>query len=215
VRRAADPLKNRYEQRDHMRTKEEWREYHRNYYYQNWLKRTEQFKKYRQNEAAKMRKERTKEHRKEYAREYRAKYLSDPQNIQKDRYRIKRWRMENPEKAKRRLQEWSLKNPEKVKINSIITANNRRARLLNARVCTDRKAYRAFVVDAKSREMFTCHWCRQNCKRKSLHIDHVVPLSKGGDDDVKNLCLSCDECNLSKGRKMPADFMLEVEARDL
>lgn len=33
------------------------------------------------------------------------------------------------------------------------------------------------------------------------HIDHVVALSNGGDDDITNFTLSCQECNLSKYTK--------------
>jgi hypothetical protein len=33
----------------------------------------------------------------------------------------------------------------------------------------------------------------------SAHRDHVHPRSKGGTDDLDNLVLSCDACNISKG----------------
>ena len=35
---------------------------------------------------------------------------------------------------------------------------------------------------------------------KNFHIDHRIPLSQGGTDDIPNLFPSCDRCNLSKGR---------------
>ena len=34
--------------------------------------------------------------------------------------------------------------------------------------------------------------------RSSYHIDHVIPLSKGGTHDITNLILCCPECNLKK-----------------
>ncbi len=33
------------------------------------------------------------------------------------------------------------------------------------------------------------------------HIDHVIPVAKGGSNDPKNLVLSCPACNLKKGAK--------------
>lgn len=35
----------------------------------------------------------------------------------------------------------------------------------------------------------------------SKHFDHIVPLANGGINDVTNIQLLCDKCNLKKGRK--------------
>lgn len=34
-------------------------------------------------------------------------------------------------------------------------------------------------------------------------IDHVIPQSKGGTDDIDNLKISCRTCNLAKGDTLP------------
>lgn len=41
---------------------------------------------------------------------------------------------------------------------------------------------------------------------KTYHVDHVVPLSKGGRNDLSNLVLTCPKCNLSKGNKLPHEW---------
>lgn len=37
---------------------------------------------------------------------------------------------------------------------------------------------------------------------ETWHIDHLIPLSKGGTNDLDNLALSCVRCNLEKSNKL-------------
>lgn len=32
-----------------------------------------------------------------------------------------------------------------------------------------------------------------------IHVDHIVPVARGGTDDLENLVCSCSTCNLGKG----------------
>jgi len=41
--------------------------------------------------------------------------------------------------------------------------------------------------------------CKRCGSQDDLTLDHIVPLSKGGSDDPKNLQLLCQSCNSSKG----------------
>lgn len=50
-----------------------------------------------------------------------------------------------------------------------------------------------------------CYWCMEELD-KSFHVDHIVPLAKGGSDNEANICCACPRCNLSKGDKMPWEF---------
>lgn len=38
----------------------------------------------------------------------------------------------------------------------------------------------------------------------TLHLDHIVPLARGGDDAEENLWLACPLCNLHKGMRTTA-----------
>lgn len=51
-------------------------------------------------------------------------------------------------------------------------------------------------------------WCRASLKA-GHHIDHVMPLARGGSNDRRNLQLLCPPCNLKKHAKHPIDFAQE------
>ncbi len=49
-----------------------------------------------------------------------------------------------------------------------------------------------------SRDKFTCQYCGRSAPNVILHADHIHPISKGGDNSLKNLITSCQDCNLGK-----------------
>ncbi len=46
---------------------------------------------------------------------------------------------------------------------------------------------------------FTCQHCGASLFEIEPHIDHIVPLAKGGTNDESNLQALCAPCNLAKG----------------
>lgn len=47
-----------------------------------------------------------------------------------------------------------------------------------------------------------CMKCGKKLDKRNFHVDHIIPLAKGGAEwDLNNLELSCPECNLTKGDK--------------
>lgn len=69
-----------------------------------------------------------------------------------------------------------------------------------------RKAYRAFVRWARNEPSIPCRWCGEDTRPRVRHIDHVIPLARGGADSVENLCVACPDCNMRKGSKLPEEF---------
>jgi len=50
-----------------------------------------------------------------------------------------------------------------------------------------------------------CWWCGRDCK-DDYHVDHLIPLAKGGHNNPSNIVISCPTCNLSKSDKLPHEF---------
>jgi hypothetical protein len=48
------------------------------------------------------------------------------------------------------------------------------------------------------RDSFICQYCGSTPPKVVLHLDHIVPVSKGGDNLEGNLVTACDACNLGK-----------------
>lgn len=48
------------------------------------------------------------------------------------------------------------------------------------------------------RDRFTCQYCGVKAQDTPLHIDHIIPKSKGGTNSLNNLITSCINCNLGK-----------------
>jgi 5-methylcytosine-specific restriction endonuclease McrA len=51
----------------------------------------------------------------------------------------------------------------------------------------------------------TCEYCRlhqDDSPLAALHVEHIIPKSHGGTDDMGNLALACIDCNLHKGTNL-------------
>lgn len=55
-----------------------------------------------------------------------------------------------------------------------------------------------------------CYLCGDFVDFDSYEIEHKVPLSKGGTNDLSNLFCSCHTCNLIKHDIYPQDFMEKI-----
>jgi len=65
----------------------------------------------------------------------------------------------------------------------------------------------AFVEHVDTNELYKefkgiCFYCGVDTNFKH-HIDHFIPISKGGKHKKSNLRISCQTCNLQKGAKLP------------
>lgn len=51
------------------------------------------------------------------------------------------------------------------------------------------------------RDSFTCQYCGRKAPEIILHLDHIKPVSKGGDNSILNLLTSCLDCNSGKSNR--------------
>ena len=95
---------------------------------------------------------------------------------------------------------WQKANREKRRA----TDNNRRARKLQA----GGKHTSKDIEQIAKLQRYKCAVCK-TCIKQKRHVDHVMPLARGGGNGPDNLQLLCPPCNLSKNAKHPVDFMQE------
>lgn len=58
--------------------------------------------------------------------------------------------------------------------------------------------------DVMKHDGFSCVLCgATKDDGVKLHVDHIVPVSKGGKTELKNLRTLCDYCNIGKSDKLP------------
>lgn len=92
---------------------------------------------------------------------------------------------------------WRMSHPERCKLRD----DRRRAREANA----------AFIEDINRNDIYLrdkgiCSLCGKKIKLSDTwHIDHTVPLSKGGEHSYRNVGISHKECNIKKKARVSLD----------
>lgn len=73
--------------------------------------------------------------------------------------------------------------------------------------------YRENRLKIYERDNYKCQHCGKQLDRFTSTLDHVTPVSKGGDNSFENLITSCRECNSKKNAKLLGDLMADMELR--
>lgn len=76
---------------------------------------------------------------------------------------------------------------------------------------TDVNQWYRIIKFVFNRDNYTCSYCGQQGGK--LECDHIVPLSKGGGNEVDNLTTSCRKCNRQKKDKSVDQFKVWRAAR--
>ena len=147
----------------------------------------------------------------ERSRRYQIEHPEQRQEIQRRYYashreseleRQKRYYTDHHEKKLERDRRYRTNHPTIIRAAS----HRRRARKLSAGGTYSIADVRLQIkTQTDKRGRLHCHWCGKTIKDK-YHIDHVIPLSRGGSNSPGNLVIACPKCNLSKSNKLLSEW---------
>jgi 5-methylcytosine-specific restriction endonuclease McrA len=118
---------------------------------------------------------------------------------------------QNPELAKQRARKWCAEHPEQVRQNAKAwLARNPEKRRVSAMKCRIRRKFVMSKGSVTAQQWLDCLavWggCAYCPRTTNLHMDHVMPLVKGGVHDISNVVPACESCNLSKKAKLLSEW---------
>ena len=58
-----------------------------------------------------------------------------------------------------------------------------------------------------------CAYCGCDLEENQKHLDHILPISRGGKHTIKNVHWTCAECNLSKGNKTEEEWLTKEKMK--
>lgn len=118
-------------------------------------------------------------------------------NLEREIERARAWREANPEKQRAASKRYYEAHREQY----CVANRKRRVRAAGARGSHTGED----VKEKYKQQNGKCYWCGQPLNG-TYHVDHIVPISRGGGDGPENICCACPFCNLSKHNKMPWEF---------
>lgn len=124
----------------------------------------------------------------------------------------KRWAEENPERARLGRRTYYESRRAEIKQKQKVYYEQNKQAFLD-RAATRRARKRAAVVERVFRSVVfrrdqgLCGICRTAVDPGHWHLDHVVPLSRGGEHSYANVQVTHPECNLRKGSRAPEEVI--------
>lgn len=118
-------------------------------------------------------------------------------NRDKERERLDRWNAANPDSVKERVKRWAQENRDKRRASEL------RRRAQKRQSGGDHTA--ADIQRQCKAQKGKCYYCGVKVG-DGYHVDHVVPLSRGGSNGPENIVIACPSCNSRKHDKLPHEW---------
>lgn len=125
-----------------------------------------------------------------------ADYRARPENRARQAEQAQQWADEHRDRVRAAYRRWAQIDPVRARRIKRDASETRRTRLLGAFV---------EVVDSRvvyERDQGICGICNLPVPWDDLHIDHVIPLSKGGKHSYANVQSAHSLCNFKKGARI-------------
>ena len=149
--------------------------------------------------------------------------IATPEAKEKRKEYLLKYYKENKEKIKETMQKYYKGNREQLlkkaseykktkdgKISSRASSGKRRDASLDNADGTITKHSLDTLLQIQNNQCFYCKKDLSLLADREVHLDHYIPLSKGGAHSITNIVWSCSSCNLQKSSAIP-DTELPLE----
>lgn len=100
------------------------------------------------------------------------------------------------------MRKWRARNPDKASMYDARSKGRRKAILLSIDANITIKDLRELEI----KQGGICAYCKRGYGKRK-HLDHVIPLSRGGTHTINNVVYACEKCNLNKYTKTPEEWV--------
>ena len=159
-------------------------------------------------------------------------------NTEKSYFLTKKWRENNTERANLYARQWKIDNYERhVSWRAVYRDVNREKEARDHKswvqahpercrdYCAKRRALKRnatieplpdkYEIALYEAQHGLCYYCGTSLAETKQHLEHMIPLSRGGAHALSNLVLSCIACNLQKHTMTAEEFIEKKEALQL
>jgi 5-methylcytosine-specific restriction endonuclease McrA len=114
----------------------------------------------------------------------------------------RQYRLDNPERYRNQSKEYYQTHKAEA-LHRWRVRHVRKREADGSHTLADLREIRAGQTDKRGR--LRCWYCGKPIKG-APHLDHKIPLARGGSNGPDNLCYACGPCNKSKSTKTPAEY---------